>query len=75
MSIARVLFNKQQYALPEGLHEGRNLRAFFGVSDKQDLFREDWAHEDDHLITDDDVQYEVADTDKFYSVSRKINQS
>jgi hypothetical protein len=73
MNIAEIWFNKTKYALPRAEHKGENLRAFFGVPKSKDLYVQ--SEEGDDILIEDAKPYFVENRDKFYSVSRKINQN
>ena len=73
MGIANIWFDGHKYALPRADHKGSNLRAFFGVKRGRDLFVE--MDEGDDILIEANKVYFVDERDKFYSVSRKINQS
>jgi hypothetical protein len=73
MEVARIKFNGTPYMLPVGHHSGNNLRAFFGVKKSHHLYGE--RDKDDAMISEDDAEILVEDGARFYSASKKINQS
>lgn len=81
MRIANIFCGKTPYALPEGDHEGHNLRAFFKAEAEEelggsvyDLFRESRdPRKPDDVIPDSSEPIAVRDGDRFYVSPRKIN--
>jgi hypothetical protein len=69
---ANIWYDGRRFMLPRSEHTGDNLRAFFGVPTSKDLFVE--MDEGDDVLIEGDKPYFVDERDKFYSVSRKINQ-
>lgn len=72
MRVARIKCDKTDYSLPVGEHRGSNLRAFFGVPKSKDLYYQ--SEEGDDILIEDHLPYFVDDRERYYTVSRKINQ-
>jgi len=66
---ALITFDGTSYALPEGFHTGRNLRAFFGVPKTHELWGEN--DKDNSLIPDDDSGILIEDGMSFRA-KRKV---
>jgi hypothetical protein len=71
MTIAKIKCNRIDYMLPESVHAGSSLYAFFGVKTSENLWGE--CDKGDSLIPNDESEVMVEDGMRFHTASKKIN--
>lgn len=74
MAIAKIKCDRTEYALPTGEHKGDNLRAFFRVSSKKDLWLECRdENSDSAVLVFGDLGVIIQDGDRFFTAHKEIN--